>query len=318
MESSSQSMLSPNSLLCKEDLGSLACEDEEILVYENDDDYIQTLLDKEIRDGVSQMQDLLRNSWIQRGRLEGIDYILRKREVLGFGVQTAYASVAYLDRFLSIRSIDAEQSWAMRLLAMACLSLAAKMEEIRVPALSEFCVEDYNFESSVIQRMELLVLNALGWKMGSLTPFSFTTFFTSKFCDNNSPPKNWLSRVKEVILTSVRDAKIMCHRQSVISAAATLFVVDQELTKDALHLKIGCLTPPHSFNSDSIISCYNSFQEMEIERLNVGKGIESPVLSPIQFQAYGSSSANPLKRTRLVFDQMDESSNVDEKKKPKP
>lgn len=71
-------MLSPTSLLCKEDLGSLACEDEEILVYENDDDdYIQTLLDKEIRDGVSQMQDLLRNSWIQRGRLEGIDYILR-------------------------------------------------------------------------------------------------------------------------------------------------------------------------------------------------------------------------------------------------
>ena len=69
---------------------------------------------------------------------------------------------------------------------------------------------------------------------------------------------------------------------------------------------------------DSIISCYNSFQEMEIERLNVAKGIESPVLSPIQFQAYGGSSTNPSKRTRLVFDQMDESSNVDEKKKPKP
>lgn len=57
---------------------------------------------------------------------------------------------------------------------------------------------------------------------------------------------------------------------------------------------------------------------MEIERLNVAKGIESPVLSPIQFQAYGGSSTNPSKRTRLVFDQMDESSNVDEKKKPKP
>ncbi|KAL1534219.1 cyclin-D1-1-like [Salvia divinorum] len=313
MESSSQPMPSPSSLLCKEGLGSLGCEeDEEISVNGNDEEYIQTLLDREIRDGVSQMQDLLQNSWIQRARLEWIDYILRKREVLGFGVQTAYASVTYLDRFLSIRSIDAEQSWAMRLLSMACLSLAAKMEEIRVPALSEFCVEDYNFESSVIQRMELLVLNALGWKMGSLTPLSFTTFFASKFCDNKSPPKNWLSRVMEAILTSVRDAKIMCHRPSVISAAATLFVSDQELTKDALQLKIGCLTPPHSFNSDSIISCYSSFQEMEIERLNLNKGIESPALSPIQLQAYGSSSSNPSKRTRLMFDQMDE------KKKPKP
>ncbi|KAG6409235.1 hypothetical protein SASPL_132269 [Salvia splendens] len=304
-------MLSPSSLLCKEDLGSLGGEeDEEISVYANDDDYIQTLLDKEIRDGVSQMQDLLRNSWIQRRRLEGIDYILRKREVLGFGVETAYASVTYLDRFLSIRSIDEEQSWAMRLLSMACLSLAAKVEEIRVPALSEFCVEDYNFESSVIQRMELLVLNALGWKMGSLTPFSFTTFFASKFCDNNSPPK-------KLAFKSQGSYFGLSERPSVISAAATLLVLDQELTKDALHLKIGCLTPLHSYNSDTIISCYNSFQEMEIERLNVAKGIDSPVLSPIQLQDYGSYSVNPSKRTRLVFDRMDESCNVDEKKKKK-
>ncbi|XP_047951505.1 cyclin-D5-3-like [Salvia hispanica] len=320
MESSSQSLFSPSSLLCGEDLGSLDSEDEEeIVVDENDDAYIQTLLDREIEVDRREMEHLFQNSWIQRARLEGIDYILRKREVLGFGVQTAYASVTYLDRFLSRRSVDAEQSWAIRLLSMVCLSLAAKVEEIRVPALSEFCVEDYNFESSVIMRMELLVLKALGWKMGSLTPFNFTSFFARKFFDK-SPPKDWFSRIVEAILSSVRDAKIMCHGPSVIAAAATLFVLDQELTKEALQLKIGCLTTAsHSFNIESIISCYNSFQEMEIERLNRSKAIESPVLSPAQLQTYGSSSANSAKRKRLVFDQIDEkSSNVDEMKKPKP
>ena len=52
----------------------------------------------------------------------------------------------------------------------------------------------------------------------------------------------------------------MCHRPSVISAAATLFVLDQELTKDALHLKIGCLTPPHSFNSVSAKNLMMNYQ----------------------------------------------------------
>lgn len=37
--------------------------------------------------------------------------LMQKRELLGFGFQTAYASVTYLDRFLSRRSIDV--SWVL-------------------------------------------------------------------------------------------------------------------------------------------------------------------------------------------------------------
>lgn len=86
---------------------------------------------------------------------------------------------------------------------MACLSLASKMEEIRVPALSEFCVEDYNFESKVIQKMELLVLNSLGWKMGSFTPFNFIKFFAKNLCDN-SLPQTGFSRIVDIIISSMR------------------------------------------------------------------------------------------------------------------
>ncbi|KAH6788554.1 hypothetical protein C2S51_003560 [Perilla frutescens var. frutescens] len=316
---SSQSMFSPSSLLlCEENLGSLDCEDDEGIVLDDcDDAYIRVLLDREISNGGPQMQEFLQNSWIQRARLEGIHYILRKREVLGFGFQTAYASVTYFDRFLSRRSIDADKSWAIRLLSMACLSLAAKMEEIRVPALSEFCVDDYNFESSVIQRMELLVLNTLGWKMGSFTPFSFIKFFASKFYDDRSLPKNGFSRIVDLILSSTRDAKMMCHMPSEIAAAATLVVLDQGLTKDALQLKIAGLASSYSFKIESIISCYNLFKEVDIERLNLSKGIESPGLSPIQLQPYGSSSVTSAKRKRLLFNEIDELGDMAEKK-PKP
>ncbi|KAI3460154.1 hypothetical protein Pfo_016817 [Paulownia fortunei] len=322
----SQSICSPTSLLlCKENVASLDDEEEEVEEFASfvedvyDDEYIQMLLDREITSGGLQMQEFLHKSGIQGARLDGIQYILRTRELLGFRFQTAYASVTYLDRFLSRRSIDADKPWAIRLLSMACLSVAAKMEESTVPALSEFCVEDYNFESSVIQRMELMVLNTLEWKMGSVTPFAFIQFFANKFCDN-SPPRDGVSRTVEVILGAMRDVKIMCHRPSVIAAAATLVVLDQGLTRDALQLKIGPLTSSRSFTIENIISCYYLVKEMDIERLKLSKGIKSPDLSPIQLhraEPYGSSSvtsAASAKRKRLVFNQNDQFGDVPVKK----
>lgn len=69
-----------------------------------------------------------------------------------------------------------------------------------MPALSEFRVEDFDFESKVIQRMELLVLCTLEWKMGSITPFAFLHHFISKFC-GECRPKELVSRAVELIMT---------------------------------------------------------------------------------------------------------------------
>ncbi|XP_012851500.1 PREDICTED: cyclin-D5-3-like, partial [Erythranthe guttata] len=192
-----------NLLLCKEIATSLDDEDEAASIFEDfyEDDYIKLLLDREstTNGGLLQMQQ--QNSWILRARLDAIHYILTKREVLGFRYQTAYTSVTFLDRFLSRRSIDVEKSWAIRLLSIACLSLAAKMEETTLPALSDLCADDYKFESSVIQRMELLVLNTLEWEMGSITPFSFVQFFAEKFRNRT---KIGLSRTAHITLATIR------------------------------------------------------------------------------------------------------------------
>lgn len=99
--------------------------------------------------------------------------------------------------------MQSEQLWAIKLLSVACLSLAAKMEELNVPALSEFQLEDYHFESKVIQRMELLVLNTLEWRMASTTPFAFLYYFITKVW-KESPPTNVVSTIVGLILASMR------------------------------------------------------------------------------------------------------------------
>ncbi|KAL1183392.1 hypothetical protein V6Z11_A02G180300 [Gossypium hirsutum] len=103
------------------------------------------------------------------------------RETFGFQVHTAYLSVTYFDRFIATRSVDEGKMWAIPLLSIACLSLAAKMEEPKAPFLSEFHTKDYQFENKVIQRMELMVLTTLEWKMSSATPFCYLHYFIRKF-----------------------------------------------------------------------------------------------------------------------------------------
>jgi cyclin D5 len=79
--------------------------------------------------------------------------------------------------------------WAARLLAVACVSLAAKMEEYRAPALPELCGggdDEYEFSCVSIRRMELLVLSTLGWRMCGVTPFDYLPCLSSRLRRGNA------------------------------------------------------------------------------------------------------------------------------------
>ena len=93
----------------------------------------------------------------------------------------------------------------VRLLSVACLSLAAKMEEQNIPSLSQYEVENpHLFEVKLIQRMELTVLGALEWKMNMITPFSFIDHFVSKLCQESlSDVKSKIAGLLLSIITGI-------------------------------------------------------------------------------------------------------------------
>ncbi|XP_012079400.1 cyclin-D5-1 isoform X2 [Jatropha curcas] len=258
---------------------------ESCLVLESEDiEYIEKMFEKEMgllgsaNSYVMPSADSLStttndSNWLRFARLDAIDWIFNTRALFGFRFHTAYLSVTYLDRFLSKRSIDDGKLWAIRLLSVACLSLAAKMEECRVPSLSEFPMEDYCFENKVIQRMELLVLNTLEWKMGSITPFSYLNYFISKIC-GESRPKETISRAVELILAVIKEINLLEHRPSVIAVAAVLAASDNQLTRQELDVKVKLIsstnfleneiemgklkTPKQAFSPNSINSCFTT------------------------------------------------------------
>lgn len=72
----------------------------------------------------------------------------------------------------------------VRMISVACLLLAAKVEEMNRPPLSQYT---RRFQGRNIKRMEILVLVVLKWEMNLITPFAFLDNFIAKLCQESPP-----------------------------------------------------------------------------------------------------------------------------------
>ncbi|KAL4566228.1 hypothetical protein LXL04_030340 [Taraxacum kok-saghyz] len=233
-----------------------------------DEEYLQILLNKE-RDGYHIRPPV--DDGHKVARSEAIQWIINIRALFRFRFRTAYLSVIYIDRFLSQGPIPSDKPWAIRLLPIACLSLAAKMVESKTPALSQYPAEEYKFESTTIRRMELLLSSALDWRMHSTTPFDYIYFFISRF-RHESPNSRFLSLTTQIILAttkgkflniSIPHINFVEHRSSTIAMAATLMVTDQKLTKESLEIKLKTAGLNRFLDHEDVYTCYCRILELE-------------------------------------------------------
>lgn len=63
---------------------------------------------------------------------------------------------------------------------------------------------EHVFEAHTIQRMELLVLSTLEWRMSIVTPFSYIDYFFHKLGISSILLRALLSRVSEIVLEAVK------------------------------------------------------------------------------------------------------------------
>ncbi|TYH38232.1 hypothetical protein ES332_D12G097000v1 [Gossypium tomentosum] len=118
------------------------------------------------------------------------------------------------------------KTWTVQLLAVACLSIAAKMEETKVPLSVDLQVGEpkFVFEAKTLYRMEVLVLSTLKWKMQVITPCSFIDYFMSKICNDQYPSSMSISRSLQLILSTIKGIDFLEFRPSEIAAAMAISV----------------------------------------------------------------------------------------------
>ncbi|KAK4399743.1 Cyclin-D1-1 [Sesamum angolense] len=196
-------------------------------------------------------------------RGESVAWILKVQRYYGFHPLTAYLSVNYFDRFLHSHHLPKMSGWPLQLLSVACLSLAAKMEEPLVPSLLDLQVDGakFIFEPRTIQRMELLVLRVLDWRLRSISPFSYLCFFALKIDPTGTFTEFLTSRAKDIILSTIQETSFFEYRPSSIAAAAILCAANDLPNFSfitAQHAESWC----DGLHKDNIMSCHQLIRQI--------------------------------------------------------
>lgn len=202
-------------------------------------------------------------------RQDSINWILKVHAHYAFRPLTALLSVNYFDRFLSSYSLP-ENGWPYQILSVACLSLAAKMEEPDVPLLLDLQVLEpgFIFEPKNIQKMELRVMAYLNWRLRSVTPFDYLDYFISKLpsCSSTNPDNfsRLLKDSSDLILNTTRVIDFLGFTPSTVAAAAAISAAGKSY--DTIPWEAGDGQFFHErVNKEMVRSCHQLMEEYLID-----------------------------------------------------
>ncbi|XP_073121649.1 cyclin-D1-1-like [Henckelia pumila] len=270
--------ISPDNLYCNEELSDADSPTHYPATESESDDspLIARLLDSERHH--MPRQDYLRLRPIHlTSRQNSINYILKVHAAYRFKPVTAFLSVNYFDRFLSSHTLP-ESGWPFQLLSVACLSLAAKMEEMYAPLLLHLQLFEpaYVFEPKTVQRMELCVMATLHWRLRSVTPFDYLHYFVSKLPSSSASKfHSILSLASHLILNSARVMDFVIFPPSVMASAALISATGESLSSSE--------TFHEGVDREMVSSCQQLMSQYLLDTCTTGhlKPPRAPPPSPI-------------------------------------
>ncbi|XP_077236885.1 putative cyclin-D7-1 isoform X2 [Tasmannia lanceolata] len=193
--------------------------------------------------------DHLQSSDLVDARLRAIGWIIKTHYRLNFSLGVVFEAVNFLDRFISLNRSKKWKYWMIELLSVACLSIAAKSNEVFIPPLIEFQMEDldHSFHPCMIQRMELTLMMALGWRLSCVTPYSYVDLLTWHLDSLLPQPLHvaLTARMKELLLSALSDPKFSEFRPCTVAVSAFRCSVEELLpSRSNTHLfDLGNLFP---------------------------------------------------------------------------
>lgn len=120
---------------------------------------------------------------------------------------------------------------------------------------------EYVFRPKSIQKMELLVLSLLDWKMNPVTPLSFMNHIIKMVPLGDHQHLEFSALFNHRVLSLLSDFKLVHYRPSVISAAVTLHVMKHmDFGGENLESCKNELCGVLQFNKEKLEACYQLIQ----------------------------------------------------------
>uniref|UniRef100_A0A803KY23 Uncharacterized protein n=2 Tax=Chenopodium quinoa TaxID=63459 RepID=A0A803KY23_CHEQI len=232
---------------------------------EDDEEQLNSLFSKEGKTLLNE-GDLGVNKLLLEARREALEWMIKVNYHHNFSAITLVLGVNYFDKFMLSFGYQKDLPWMTHLAAVACLSLASKMEEIYVPLLLDFQVEhEQIFEAKVVQRMELLVLSTLDWKMNAVTPLSYFGHLIRKLNLKSLLHWNILTSCENLIVSAILDPRFMCYVPSVLAAASMVQTLKEIGLWNTLEHQYDIMDTL-KLDKVKVEECYNFIQESSSKR----------------------------------------------------
>ncbi|CAG2106138.1 unnamed protein product [Medioppia subpectinata] len=173
-----------------------------------------------------------------------MDWLSEVCEVYRLNRDTYYLCIDFIDRYLSYQSDVPKQQ--LQLLGITCLFIAAKIEEIYPPKMSEFAyVTDGACEESEITCKELVILKALKWELCPMTANNWLTVYLQLYASHDKEntllrrdgnafliPKyesTLFARIAHLVDLCILDIGSLTYSYSVIAASALYHFTHEDI-----------------------------------------------------------------------------------------
>uniref|UniRef100_A0ACD6A361 Uncharacterized protein n=1 Tax=Avena sativa TaxID=4498 RepID=A0ACD6A361_AVESA len=227
---------------------------------------------------------------VSSARSNAVRYIIYAFGQLGLAAATAFNAVNYVDRFLSIHCNLSWELWMAELVSVACLSVACKLDEVRIPSLHGLQMEEvmsHSFQASAIRDVELALLKALQWRLACVTPQSYIDLLPTAAATT--------AAASRLLLRSLSEPSFLRFDASVVAAAALRCVA---VPQDHVHLII---PPLCQLGDDDAEECFKMMKALDtsshdfsmIHKHRVTEQLQVSPISVIPFEvADGGSTVN--------------------------
>ncbi|KAI5065473.1 hypothetical protein GOP47_0020168 [Adiantum capillus-veneris] len=238
------------------------------------------------------------NQMLCEARRNAARWMIKAHVSHKFSPVTVAMAINYLDRYLQKSFTLPWKSWMMELLSVACLSVAAKMEEVDVPALLDLQIDglEHLFQAKTVQRMELNVLSAINWRLRCVTPFSFIEKAISQFHINQHLKSALMMRASELLLGALAEVEFLSFDPSVLASTSLCFALEELLPLHSDKLKLSLLNYI-PLDEGKLRSCYILLESLIVDPVNPSSSLGGHTKSPLSpttviLHCEGSSSVD--------------------------
>lgn len=193
-----------------------------LLSWADSKDVWRFMCDKDKKTSVDRNPKMLQKHQGLQPRMRAIllDWLNEVCEVYKLHRETYYLALDYLDRYLSTNVIVSKTF--LQLIGISCLFIAAKVEEIYPPKLSEFAyVTDGACSEEDILKQELVILSALKWQTCPITIIGWLGIYMQLQVSNRTPKVNEETPQKSVLKESTGVTQQTSHNDKPATAATS-------------------------------------------------------------------------------------------------